>query len=101
MGPVPRSDGHDQPGPVDEPVPRRAAVVEDVGVGGLLPITFPGRPERWWGDEALKAEPDAPQTTLEQRHQAAGDVLPLRRRGFFSAGVLFSMASHIPVETAQ
>src|SRR4051812_33431885 len=26
----------------------------------LPPIIFPGRPERWWGDEALKAETDAP-----------------------------------------
>src|SRR3954447_15393704 len=42
-----------------------------VGVGTLPPIIFPGRPERWWGDEALKAETDAPQATLEQRHQAA------------------------------
>src|SRR3954466_10688179 len=67
----------------------------------LPPIIFPGRPERWWGDEALKAETDAPQATLEQRHQAAGDVLALRRRGFFSAGAFFSRASHIPVETAQ
>src|SRR5215207_1100621 len=67
----------------------------------LPPIIFPGRPERWWGDEALKAETDAPQTTLEQGHQAADDVLALRRRGFFSAGALFSMASHSPVETAQ
>jgi hypothetical protein len=72
-----------------------------VGVEGLPPIIFPGRPERWWGDEALKAETDAPQATLEQRHQAAGDVLALRCRGFFSAGALFSRASHIPVETAQ
>ena len=68
---------------------------------GLPPIIFPGRPERWWGDEALKAETDTPQATLEQRHQAAGDVLALRCRGFFSAGALFSRASHIPVETAQ
>ena len=67
----------------------------------LPPIIFPGRPERWWGDEALKAETDAPQATLEQRHQAAGDVLALRCRGFFSAGALFSRASHSPVETAQ
>ena len=35
--------------------------------GDLLPpISFPGCPERWWGDEALKAETDAPQATLEQ-----------------------------------
>ena len=67
----------------------------------LPPIIFPGRPERWWGDEALKAEADPPQATLEQRHQATGDILALRRRGFFSAGALFSMASHSPVETAQ
>ena len=32
----------------------------------LPPISFPGCPERWWGDEALKAETDAPQATLEQ-----------------------------------
>jgi TRAP-type transport system periplasmic protein len=67
----------------------------------LPPISFPGRPERWWGDEALKAEADAPQATLEQRHQATGHVLTLHRRGFFSAGALFSRASHSPVETAQ
>src|SRR4051812_15253036 len=54
--------------------------------GPLPPIIFPGGPERWWGDEALKAEADAPQATLEQRHQAAGDVLTLHRRGFFFGG---------------
>src|SRR4051794_14284581 len=69
-------------------------------LGTSPPIIFPGGPERWWGDEALKAETDTPQATLEQRHQAAGDVLALRCRGFFSAGALFSRASHIPVETA-
>src|SRR4051794_3379989 len=57
-----------------------------LGVATLPPIIFPGRPERWWGDEALKAETDAPQATLEQRHQAAGDVLALRCRGFFFGG---------------
>src|SRR3954452_2236819 len=57
-----------------------------VGSVTLPPIIFPGRPERWWGDEALKAETDPPQATLEQRHQAAGDVLPLRRSGFFFGG---------------
>src|SRR3954466_1189543 len=67
----------------------------------LPPIIFPGRPERWWGDEALKAETDAPQATLEQRHQAAGDVLALRCRGFFSAGALLDRGAHTPVETAQ
>jgi hypothetical protein len=67
----------------------------------LPPIIFPGGPERWWGEEALKAEADAPQATFEQRHQAAGHVLALHRRGFFSAGALFSIASHSPVETAQ
>src|SRR3954468_1864185 len=71
------------------------------GYETLPPIIFPGRPERWWGEEALKAEADTPQATLEQRHQAAGHVLPLRRRGFFSTGVLFSIASHMRVETAQ
>jgi hypothetical protein len=37
-----------------------------VGTDALPPISFPGCPERWWGDEALKAETDAPQATLEQ-----------------------------------
>src|SRR4051812_28715499 len=55
----------------------------------LPPIIFPGRPEGRRSDEALKAEPDAPQATLEQRHQAAGDVLALRRRGFFRRGFCF------------
>ena len=67
----------------------------------LPPISFPGRPERWRSDEALKAEADPPQATLEQRHQAAGDILAVRCRCFFSTGVLFSVASHSPVETAQ
>src|SRR3954469_14056666 len=64
------------------------------GVTTLPPIIFPGRPERWWGDEALKAETDAPQATLEQRHQAAGDVLAVRCRGFFSGGALFKGPPH-------
>jgi hypothetical protein len=34
MGLVAQSDGHDEPGLVPEPVPRRAAVVEDIWVGG-------------------------------------------------------------------
>src|SRR3954462_8161246 len=59
------------------------------GIWTLPPIIFPGRPEGWWGDEALKAETDTPQATLEQRHQAAGDVLALHCRGFFSVGALF------------
>src|SRR4051812_23542320 len=78
-----------------------AVLPENWWAVALPPIIFPGRPEGWWSDEALKAEPDTPQATLEQRHQAAGDVLALHRHGFFSAGVLFSMASHSPVETAQ
>src|SRR3954470_25059611 len=56
------------------------------GPADLPPISFPGCPERWWGDEALKAETDAPQATLEQRHQAAGDILALHCRGFFFGG---------------
>src|SRR3954467_13025835 len=59
------------------------------GAQSLPPIIFPGRPERWWGDEALKAEADPPQATLKQRHQAAGDILALRRRGFFRRGFCF------------
>jgi hypothetical protein len=77
------------------------AMRERIAAHPSPPIIFPDRPERWRSDEALKAEADPPQATLEQRHQAAGDILALRRRGFFSTGVLFSMASHIPVETAQ
>jgi hypothetical protein len=75
--------------------------VSTVGLDLLPPIIFPGRPERWRSDEALKAEADPPQTTLEQRHQATGDILALRCCGFFSTAVLFSVASHSPVETAQ
>src|SRR3954454_17652318 len=58
-------------------------------MASLPPISFPSCPERWWGDEALKAETDPPQTTLEQRHQATSDVLALRRRGFFFGGDSF------------
>src|SRR3954471_14952340 len=82
----------------DEAILTRA---RELTLPALPPISFPGRPERWWGDEALKAEADAPQATLEQRHQAAGHVLTLHRRGFFSAGALFLIASPSPVETAQ
>src|SRR4051794_37544494 len=71
------------------------------GTTPLPPIIFPGRPEGWWGDEALKAETDTPQATLEQRHQATGDILALHCRGFFSAGGLVLRASHSPVETPQ
>src|SRR3954452_3847632 len=65
------------------------------------PIRFPGSPEGWWGDEALQAEAQAPQAPREQRHQAAGNIPALRSRGLFSAGVRFSTASHMPVDTAQ
>src|SRR3954449_10101399 len=65
------------------------------------PIIFPGSPEGWWGDEALQAEAQAPQAPREQRHQAAGNIPALRSRGLFSAGVRFSTASHMPVDTAQ
>ena len=34
MRPVAQSDGHDEPGLIGELVPRFAAVVEDVAVGG-------------------------------------------------------------------
>jgi transposase-like protein len=67
----------------------------------LPPITFPGIPE-WRGrNEALEAELQPAQTALEPGDQAARNVLALRRRGFFSAGLMFSIASHIPAETAQ
>src|SRR5215204_1688218 len=67
----------------------------------LSPITFPGSPERWWGDEALKAEAQAAQAPREERHQAACNILALRPRSLFSAGVRFATASHMPVDTAQ
>src|SRR3954463_14943349 len=70
-------------------VNRMKGTLARLGIRGLPPIIFPGRPEGRRSDEALKAEPDAPQATLEQRHQAAGDVLALRRRGFFRRGVCF------------
>src|SRR3954466_12570814 len=65
------------------------------------PSFFPGSPERWWGDEALKAEAQAAQAPGEERHQAACNILAMRPRSLFSAGVRFSTASHIPVDTAQ
>src|SRR3954453_8500854 len=34
MSPVSQADGHDKPGPISELVPRLAAVVEDVWIGG-------------------------------------------------------------------
>ena len=37
-----------------------------VGAWALPPIIFPGSPERWWGDEALQAEAQAPQAPREQ-----------------------------------
>jgi hypothetical protein len=67
----------------------------------LSPITFPGSPERWWGDEALQAEAQAAQAPREERHQAACNILALRPRSLFSAGVRFATASHMPVDTAQ
>ena len=70
-------------------------------VESLPPIIFPGRPEGWWGDEALKAEAQAAQAPREERHQAACNILAMRPRSPFSAGVGFSAASHIPVDTAQ
>ena len=65
------------------------------------PITFPSSPQRRWRDEALEAELQPAQAALEPRVQAARNVFTLRCRVFFSAGVLFCIASHIPVETAQ
>ena len=65
------------------------------------PIGFPGSPERWWGDEALQAEAQAAQAPREERHQAACNILAMRPRSLFSAGVRFATASHIPVDTAQ
>src|SRR3954467_9995978 len=54
----------------------------------LPPIGFPGRPERWWRDEALQAEAEAAQASGEQRHHAARDIPALRTRSpFFSTGV--------------
>ena len=67
----------------------------------LPPIRFPRGPEVWRRDEALEAEAEPSQAPSEQRHQAARDVLALALRMFFSAGVLFSTLSHMPVETAR
>src|SRR3954469_5692292 len=41
MGPVTQSDGHDEPRPIGELVPRFAAVVEDVAVRGEDPVRDP------------------------------------------------------------
>ena len=41
MGQIPGSDGHDFPRLVDEPVPGKAAVVEDVLVGSEDPVREP------------------------------------------------------------
>jgi hypothetical protein len=65
------------------------------------PITFPRSPQRRGRDQALEAELQPAQAALEPGDQAARNVFALSRRVFFSAGVLFSIASHIPVETAQ
>src|SRR3954447_22101282 len=67
----------------------------------LPPIGFPGRPERWWRDEALQAEAEAAQASGEQRHHAARDIPALRTRSLFSTGVRFSTASHIPADPAR
>ena len=67
----------------------------------LPPIRFACSPERWWGDEALKAEAQAAQAPGEERHQAACNILAMRPRSLFSAGVRFATASHMPVDTAQ
>src|SRR5690349_1941791 len=69
--------------------------------GSLPPIRFPCSPERWWGDEALKAEAQAAQAPREQGHQAACNILAMHSRSLFSAGVRFATASHMPVDTAQ
>src|SRR3954454_21008188 len=52
----------------------------------LLPIIFPGSPERWWGDEALQAEAQAAQAPGEERHQAACNILAMRPRSLFRPG---------------
>ena len=62
---------------------------------------FSRQPRAGGRDKALEAELQPAQTALEPGDQAARNVLALRRRVFFSAGVLFCIASHIPVETAQ
>ncbi len=41
MGPISGSDGHDIPGLVDQPVPGKAAVVEDILVGLEDPVREP------------------------------------------------------------
>ena len=78
-----------------------ALVTTLLTLGALSPIRFPCSPEWWRSNEALQAEAQAPQAPREQRHQAAGNIPALRSRGLFSAGVRFSTASHMPVDTAQ
>jgi uncharacterized Rmd1/YagE family protein len=62
------SADHEDHVPPGGPIKLQALTVERLLViaDALPPISFPGCPERWWGDEALKAETDAPQATLEQ-----------------------------------
>ena len=44
MGPVSQADGHDEPRPIGEVVPRRAAVIEDIAVSGEDPVGDPVLP---------------------------------------------------------
>src|SRR3954447_11125616 len=81
-----------------EVFPQHATLVSPID---LSPIRFPCSPEWWRSNEALQAEAQAPQAPREQRHQAAGNIPALRSSGLFSAGVRFSTASHMPVDTAQ
>src|SRR3954465_5189999 len=41
MSPVSQADGHDKPRPISELVPRLAAVIDDVWVGGEDPVRDP------------------------------------------------------------
>ncbi len=59
----------------------------------LPPISFPGSPQRQGWDKALEAEL---RTAFEPKDQAGHNILSLRRRSFFPAGDLFSIASHMP-----
>src|SRR5215207_2064214 len=79
--------------------------------GSLNPSSSPGArislgdepfgPERWDGDQAVKAGVDAPEPALEQGGEGSGIAPGSAMAGLFSAGVGRWAASHMPVDTAQ
>ena len=66
------------------------------------PSVSPDGPERRAARQnALQAGLDAAQAALEERGQAASDLLGTSVGRFFSAGSAVFSAAHMPVETAQ